>query len=345
MAAQVAARAGVPCNIITGPLGAGKSTAILHLLKTRGDGRWAVLVNEMGDVGLDGAIATSGTELVSEVAGGCICCANGVAVRVALTKLLRRKPSRLLVEPSGLGHVATLADVLQRPPLAGAVDLRAVVCVVSCDRHAKLWAAAPVYRDMVHAADVLVLNRRDVDAAAADAAETWARELFPPKHVVRGARGAFDVDVLERARAAPPFDAEAEDSDDDDRPRRTWTHVDGTKRVESRDDDHAYLGAVFSRNGAAFDGARLEAAIAAATGSPGAVRFKGVFFVRHRGWALVQWVGGDAAPQSDVLAWAADARYQLIVSGILGPVDVARLEQGFMDARIPGTTSAAAAAA
>ena len=75
------------------------------------------------------------------------------------------------------------------------------------------------------------------------------------------------------------------------------------------------------------------------------MRFKGVFFVRHRGWALVQWVGGDAAPQSDVLAWAADARYQLIVAGALGPVDVARLEQGFMDARVPGTTSGAPVAA
>ena len=50
----------VPCNILTGPLGAGKSTAILKLLQTRGDGNWAVLVNEMGDVGIDGVIAGSG---------------------------------------------------------------------------------------------------------------------------------------------------------------------------------------------------------------------------------------------------------------------------------------------
>ena len=50
----------IPCNIITGPLGAGKSTAILHLLATHSDGNWAVLVNEMGDVGIDGALARSG---------------------------------------------------------------------------------------------------------------------------------------------------------------------------------------------------------------------------------------------------------------------------------------------
>jgi hypothetical protein len=136
----------VPCNILTGPLGAGKSTAILKLLQARGDGNWAVLVNEMGDVGIDGVIAESGGAATAEVSGGCICCANGVAVRVALTRLLKKRPSRLLIEPSGLGHVAELSEHLQKEPLSNALELRAVACVVPCDRHSLLWAEAPLYR-------------------------------------------------------------------------------------------------------------------------------------------------------------------------------------------------------
>ncbi|KAH8074582.1 cobW C-terminal domain-containing protein [Aureococcus anophagefferens] len=121
-----------PCNIITGPLGAGKSSAIVHLLASHSDGNWAVLVNEIGDVGIDGAIAKSsgadGSAMVAEIAGGCICCANGVAAT-------------------------------------------------------RLWEAGENYRDMVHASDVLVLNRRDVDEAKTVDVEHWARELYPPKAV------------------------------------------------------------------------------------------------------------------------------------------------------------------
>ena len=127
-----------PCNIITGPLGAGKSSAIVNLLANHSDGNWAVLVNEIGDVGIDGAIAKSsgadGSAMVAEIAGGCICCANGVAATVTITRLLRRKPSRLLIEPSGLGHISALADNLRNPPLGNALDVRAVLCLVPCDR-------------------------------------------------------------------------------------------------------------------------------------------------------------------------------------------------------------------
>jgi len=67
----------IPTNLISGFLGAGKTTAILHLLRQKpADERWAVLVNEFGEIGVDGALLGNPDEVfIREVAGGCICCA------------------------------------------------------------------------------------------------------------------------------------------------------------------------------------------------------------------------------------------------------------------------------
>ncbi len=101
----------VPTHIITGFLGAGKTSAILHLLKHKADNeRWAVLVNEFGEIGVDGSIFSGQqTEMqgvfVREVPGRCMCCVAGVPMKVALNQLLAKaKPDRLLIEPTGLGH-------------------------------------------------------------------------------------------------------------------------------------------------------------------------------------------------------------------------------------------------
>ncbi|MFO0103106.1 MAG: GTP-binding protein, partial [Betaproteobacteria bacterium] len=84
----------VPVTVLTGFLGAGKTTLIRHLLSGRpANERWAVIVNEFGIVGIDGtalAAARSGSTTVElrEVAGGCICCAANVPLRVAITDVL-----------------------------------------------------------------------------------------------------------------------------------------------------------------------------------------------------------------------------------------------------------------
>lgn len=65
----------VPTNIITGFLGVGKTTAILNLLKNKPENEnWAVLVNEFGEIGIDGTLMTDQGALIKEVPGGCMCC-------------------------------------------------------------------------------------------------------------------------------------------------------------------------------------------------------------------------------------------------------------------------------
>ena len=109
----------VPTNIITGFLGVGKTSTILHLLKSKPNNeRWAVLVNEFGEIGIDGALVQGQqTEeqgvVIREVPGGCICCAAGLPMQIALNQLLAKaKPDRLLIEPTGLGHPKEVLQVL-----------------------------------------------------------------------------------------------------------------------------------------------------------------------------------------------------------------------------------------
>ena len=148
-----------PVNLITGFLGVGKTTALLHLLTRRPPGaRWAVLVNEFGQVGIDGATLSHAGGALREVPGGCICCSAQLPLRVTLTRLLREvRPERLLIEPTGLGHPAGVIDVLRSEGLASAVELRNVICLVDPRQlNDEKYRGLETYQDQLALADVLV---------------------------------------------------------------------------------------------------------------------------------------------------------------------------------------------
>ena len=93
-------------NLITGFLGSGKTTTLLHLLAHKpANEKWAILVNEFGEVGIDGALLANRGAALKEIPGGCMCCVNGLPLQVGLNMLLKQtKPDRLIIEPTGLGH-------------------------------------------------------------------------------------------------------------------------------------------------------------------------------------------------------------------------------------------------
>lgn len=160
----------VPTNIITGFLGVGKTSAILNLLKQKPeDERWAVLVNEFGEIGVDGSIfegqqkKASGV-YISEVPGGCMCCAAGLPMQVALNELLRQaRPDRLLIEPTGLGHPKEVLDVLAEKHYRDVLDIQKTITLIDARKlKDKRYTNHETFNQQIAIADIVVGNKSDL---------------------------------------------------------------------------------------------------------------------------------------------------------------------------------------
>lgn len=196
----------VPTNIITGFLGVGKTTTILNLLKHKpADEKWAVLVNEFGEIGIDGAMMSEQGAFIKEVPGGCMCCTAGVPMSVGINTLLRQKPDRLLIEPTGLGHpkqvIATLTSAQYQPY----VDLKATIALVD-PRHLSndKYSTNQNFNDQLASADVIVANKVD-QATSADIEQftTWFASQQPAKAAYQlVSQGNLPLSMLDIERSA-----------------------------------------------------------------------------------------------------------------------------------------------
>lgn len=200
-------RAPIPTNVITGFLGSGKTTAILDILQRKSaDKKWAVLVNEFGEIGIDGAILASSGSEIREVAGGCMCCAAGLPMQVALNNLIAKvQPDRLLIEPSGLGHPQEIIDTLSSGQYAELLDLRAVICLLDPRKlRDKRYTEHPIFNDQLRVADIIVANKTDLcDESERESFENFVATLpSRPQKIGWTEQGKLDLDWLDYARAA-----------------------------------------------------------------------------------------------------------------------------------------------
>jgi len=196
----------IPTNLITGFLGSGKTTAILHLLRSKPqNSKWAVLVNEFGDVGIDGAMLSQydlqDGVFIKEVPGGCICCAAGLPLQIALNLLIKKaNPERIIIEPTGVGHPKKVMDVLTGEFYQSVLDIKATLCLVEAyklkeDKYVK----NETFIDQLNMADVLLASKSD--KATEDELEYFYKfsESFQNKkaHVSAIEFGQFSSDLLD----------------------------------------------------------------------------------------------------------------------------------------------------
>lgn len=160
----------VPTNIITGFLGVGKTSAILYLLKNKpANERWAILVNEFGEVGIDGSLISGQYTkeqgvYIREVPGGCMCCAAGVPMQIALNQLLlHAKPDRLLIEPTGLGHPKEILKVLSAEHYQNALLLQRTLTLVGARNLTDTrYTSHDIFNQQIAIADTVIGNKADL---------------------------------------------------------------------------------------------------------------------------------------------------------------------------------------
>jgi len=160
----------VPTNIITGFLGAGKTTVILELLKQKPEHeRWAILVNEFGEIGVDGSLIQGqhGEEqqvFIKEVPGGCMCCAAGLPMQIALNQLLTRaKPDRLLIEPTGLGHPKEILAVLSAQHYHNVLSIEQCITLVDARKlDDTRYTEHETFNQQIDVADHIIGHKADL---------------------------------------------------------------------------------------------------------------------------------------------------------------------------------------
>ncbi len=236
-----------PCTIVTGFLGAGKTTMIRHLLENAKGRRLALIVNEFGDVGVDGEILKScGVEscpedAIVELANGCLCCTVADDFVPALDALLNRPnpPEHIVIETSGLALPKPLVKAFNWPAIRSRVTVDGVVAVVDGaavsegrfaddPEESKRVAEADgaldhdnpleeVYEDQLLCADLIILNKADLldEDALTTVAGDMAKVVSRAVKVVRTTQGRVDPAVLLGIGAAAETDLDARPSHHD----------------------------------------------------------------------------------------------------------------------------------
>lgn len=160
----------VPVIVLTGFLGSGKTTLLNRLMRTRppSRGKLAIVVNELGEVGIDGDLLPPEMTRQVELPGGCICCVLNEDLDRTLVALLDGTPDieMIVIETTGIAEPMPICWSLEREPLSGRVRLAAVITVVDVMHFEQSRGISPGVDAQVEYADVLVLSKTDLLAGA-----------------------------------------------------------------------------------------------------------------------------------------------------------------------------------
>ncbi|MEL6774459.1 MAG: cobalamin biosynthesis protein CobW [Pseudomonadota bacterium] len=306
----------LPVTVVTGFLGSGKTTLISHLLRNPEGRRLAVVVNEFGDVGVDGSILegcasdSCPAENILELANGCICCtvADDFIPTIETLMAMEPRPDHILIETSGLALPKPLLKAFDWPSIRSRITVDGVIALadaeaVSAGRFApdvaKVEAQraadesldhdtplSEVFEDQIACADIVLLTKTDLagEAGIAKARDVIAAEAPRPLPVVEVTEGAIDPRVILGLGKAAEDDMDARPS-----------HHDGP-----HDHDHEDFDSIVVDLPEQADPAALEARIVALAKARDILRVKGHIAIKDKPMRLVvQAVGARVRSQYD----------------------------------------------
>lgn len=237
----------LPVTVITGFLGSGKTTLISHLIQNPGGKRLAVVVNEFGDVGVDGeilkgcAIPDCPAENIMELANGCICCtvADDFIPTIEALMALDPRPEHILIETSGLALPKPLLKAFDWPDIRSKITVDGVIALADAEAVASGRFApdvarvdaqrladdsidhetplSEVFEDQISCADIILLTKPDLAGpeGVARAKALIAAEAPRPLPVIEVAEGVIDPRVILGLEAAAEDDMDARPSHHD----------------------------------------------------------------------------------------------------------------------------------
>jgi len=333
----------VPTTVITGFLGAGKTTLVRHLLENAKGRRLALVINEFGDVGVDGELVKGCNdeacpeEDIVELANGCICCTVADDFLPTMQKLLDRPnpPEHIIIETSGLALPKPLVKAFQWPDIRTRATVDGVVALIDADAvaagrfatdEAALAAARAadpnldhdspleeLFEEQLGCADMVVLNKTDlVDAATLAHVETLVEaETRPGVKIVRADHGAVDIAALLGITAAAEDDLDSRKS-----------HIDDGEEHDHDDFDSFVLG-----GGDVADLDALVAKLGEVIAAHDVLRVKGMVAIAGKPSRLVVQAVGPRIQHFFDRAWKSEEprRTSLVVIGQKG-LDRAAIE-------------------
>jgi G3E family GTPase len=189
----------LPVTLITGFLGSGKTTLLNHILTSRHGLRIAVMVNEIGEIGIDGELIVSTDGDMLELSNGCICCSVNNDLVDGLFRVSEREPSvdHLVIETTGLADPLPIILTLLRSEFRDRVRLDAVITLADADNFSLDLVPSGAACNQLRYADLILLNKCDLAGAdQLDSVENRIRQISADTRILHTIRAAAPLPLI-----------------------------------------------------------------------------------------------------------------------------------------------------